>query len=91
MAQLPKFPLPYIFEVEKGLKFATQEVVFASGKKQVRQNAVTPTRTWNISLRGTTEQQKTFVKPLVVTQDILCLPMSLVKTKSAVSQPTNLI
>ena len=60
MANLPKFPLPYIFEVEKGLKFATQEVVFASGKKQVRQNAVTPTRTWNISLRGTTEQQKTF-------------------------------
>ena len=27
MANLPKFPLPYIFEVEKGLKFATQEVV----------------------------------------------------------------
>lgn len=60
MAQLPKFPLPYIFEVEKGLKFATQEVVFASGKKQVRQNALTPVRTWSISLRGTVEQQKIF-------------------------------
>lgn len=60
MAQLPRFPLPYIFEVEKGLKFATQEVVFSSGKKQIRQNAVNPQRTWSISLRGTVEQQKIF-------------------------------
>ena len=52
--------MPYICEVEKGLKFATQEVTFESGKKQVRQLAVTPKRTWSISLRGTTDQQKIF-------------------------------
>lgn len=60
MATLPRFPLPYIFEVEKGLKYATQEVVFESGKKQVRQLSVNPTRTWAINLRGTPEQQKVF-------------------------------
>ena len=60
MANLPKFPLPYVFEVEKGLKFATQEVKFESGKKQVRQLSANAQRTWSISLRGTTEQQKQF-------------------------------
>ena len=57
---LPKFPLPYVFEVEKGIKYATQEVVFESGKKQVRQLSVNPKLSWSIKLRGTIDQQKIF-------------------------------
>ena len=94
MATYPKFPLPYIFEVEKGLKFATQEVTFESGKKQVRQLAVTPKRTWSISLRGTTDQQKIFedfCESVVVTQDHSCLPMNMARNNYVDSQPTNLI
>ncbi len=51
-----RFPLPYKFDVDRELTFATKTVVFNSNKKQVQQLSINPISTWKINIKGTPEQ-----------------------------------
>lgn len=53
------FPLPYTFEIDKEITFATTEISFQSGKKQVQQNAVNPSIKWKIQCKGSNEDRQT--------------------------------
>ena len=48
---LPKFPLPYVFEITTDKKYATKTVVFNSQKKQVQILSKNPIKNWFISVR----------------------------------------
>lgn len=50
---MAQFPLPYQFEVNKTVSYATREVVFESQKKQIQQLAQKPVIDWEIECRGT--------------------------------------
>lgn len=56
---LPKFPLPYLFDVEKTIQYATKSVKFYSQKKQIQILSPNPIREWRINVKGTPEQYKT--------------------------------
>jgi phage-related protein len=57
------FPLPYSFRdgIKEEIAYATTEVVFASGKKQVQRHAVNPMKKYKIVVKGTPEQRQTLV------------------------------
>lgn len=56
---LKKFPLPYIFEIDKTTAFATKSVKFYSQKKQVQIQSLNPVKSWKIKVRGSTEDAET--------------------------------
>lgn len=56
---LDKFPLPYIFEIDKSTAFATKSVKFYSQKKQVQIQSLNPIRSWKIKVRGNAEEADT--------------------------------
>ncbi len=56
---LPKFPLPYVFEITTDKKYATKTVVFNSQKKQVQILSKNPIKNWSISVRGTKDDLET--------------------------------
>ena len=51
-----RFPLPYLFDVERDDEFSTKTVVFENNKKQVQQSAILPVTTWKINVKGTPAQ-----------------------------------
>ena len=53
---LQKFPLPYIFEIDKSKAYATKSVKFYSQKEQVQIQSLNPVRTWKINVRGTADE-----------------------------------
>lgn len=53
------FPLPYTFEITKDTKYATTTVKFQSQKKQVQRNAVQPSISWKINVKGSVDNHKT--------------------------------
>ena len=58
-SMLPKFPLPYVFEITTDKKYATKTVVFNSQKKQVQILSKNPIKNWSISVRGTKDDLET--------------------------------
>lgn len=55
---MEKFPLPYLFDVDKKTTYSTKEVVFESGKKQIQRTAVQPKKEWTFSCRGDNTQRE---------------------------------
>ena len=56
---LPKFPLPYVFEIDTTKKYATTTVTFNSQKKQVQILSQHPLKSWVITVKGTPDDLTT--------------------------------